>query len=307
MLSWRLWQTIAEPVTKNPIFNRVRNDDSSHPKSDFRFKIPRYIYFVAIFLGVIALIRIPSGFVMLVQVPVLFIVLTVISPLLLPFAVFFGGGYLVSKVTSNIHREKRQYTYELLCASPLGSLNANWLFAAGLLHRGGWFHTLKLGMFFTYRVGQVVIVILGILTLLTFFSTDDLSRAESLRTLINLMLLLGLYYASLFQAIVLSLLIGLYTSSTDLSRRDANFVCLVTHILLQFLPYGIAFVLYISLNSMFLNPNILVSMVVDIIILSSIYLTREIFIVFLWEQLKQKLNSSSDNPFMPSQVVSITG
>ena len=305
MLSWRLWQTLSEPPFRNPIFHRIRSEHHKRYRPKQQVVMPSYFHYIMLVFVVIGIIRVPEILVILIQLPALLIVFAIISPILFPIVVMFTGGYLISKIVSGINKEKRQYTYELLCASPQGTLHACLLFAMGIFYRGDWFNWQQTFVHLTFRVIQIILIVLGGLTLLTFISGDESTHFVSLRTLVNLVLLLGLYYSSLLQPFVLSLLIGVYGASLDLNQRDSNIVALLLYVVLQCVPYIVGLALFIVFNTIVFAPHPAVHIGIDCIVLGSIYFVREWSIVMMWGRLQHKLNASSDDRSLNRQLASL--
>lgn len=306
MLSWYLWRTIAEPATRNPIFRRVRDDEILRTRAKEPIKVPRFLMGIVFVLFLLAVIRAPHFFVMMMQIPALMIAFIVMIPLIVPIFVILAGTYMVSAITSNINKEKRQYTYELLCASPHGSLSAIWMLATGILHRGNWFNWIKAVARFTYRSGQITLVIVGIITLMSMFSLDEATRLESIRTLVNLALLVILYYTSMIQPIVLSFIVGLYATSLNLNQRDASMIGILMYLLFQLIPYIAMLALFVLLNTTFNHTHAIVQILIDVVILCSLYVIREASIMMLWRQLARQLNATSDLTSLSPRIAPVT-
>lgn len=306
MLSSRLWQTIEDPITHNPIFMRIRDDYILRAKPKTEVKIPGYVYAIIILLLIILFIRAPFFFIMVAQLPVFVILPLVLSPLAMPIFVVVAGSYLVSRIIQIIHKEKRQYTYELLCAAPDGCLDTSWLVATGILHRGSWFMWLKMCAWLCYRLMLVALIILGGFVVVTLPSMENnANRLEAVQTLINLILLAGLYYTSMIQPIVFSLVIGLHATSWNLNQRDTSLIGLFTYLIFQIVPFVIAFGLSMILTAI---PDVPIPLLIgfDIIILGSIYVIRELSLHLMWWQLKRQFNSLSDYTILSSQAASAT-
>ena len=293
MLSWRLWQLISEPDTSNPIFKRASHSRESVAKPRRPVRIPRLPAAAGLAALAVILIQAPQFLLLVLEIPILMITLMVLSPILLPFVILLAGGWLVSAVIGGIYREKRQYTYDLICASTKGSLHANWSFAMGILHRGDWFAALKLGAHLSLRLGQGILAVLTLLTFWLALSSSHLVGFEQLRLLLMPMLALTLYYTHMTQSFVISLVIGLYASSFDWVKRDASWVGMVLYVLAQSLPFLLALLVYIGFNRVVLEPHPLIAMAVDSLSLAVIVFTREIIIVLLWHPLTHQLNAST--------------
>jgi len=294
MLSWRLWRALSEPAYKNPIFKRSCNERRQQSTQD-TLKLPRHTSKLILLLIGLAVLHTPYILIFLFQIPAMMILVIVLTPLFLPLILMVYGGYLLSIITSYIHKEKRQYTYDLICASPDGALRANWIFATGIIHRGDWFYWVETLVNFTYRIGQIILIGLACLMIVTMLQSDGTTHFDSLQTLINLSLLLGLYYTSIMQTFVLILVVALYATSLDLHQRDSNLIGLVLYIILQIFPFLIATALFIGLHLMFPNPHPAVAIGLDFIVLGSIYATQELNIILGWHQLTKRLNSTTSS------------
>ena len=294
MLSWRLWQSLLDPVYKNPIFKRITSE-RRFSKQTATIKMPRYISRLIVALILLVIVRNPYILLLFFQIPAVVIMGIVLTPVIMPYIVMLYGGYMVSKITTIIHKEKRQYTYDLLCASPDGTLRTNWILATGIVHRGEWFYWAEGIGRFTYRVGQIILLVIAILTLATLLFTETPFYFESLQTLIDLSLLLGLYYTSLMQTFVLIILVGLYATSFDLRQRDSGIVGVLIYFILLVIPYLMATALSIILHTLLPNPHPAVAIGLDCIVLGSLYVTQELNITLVWHQLTKRLNARTSS------------
>jgi hypothetical protein len=295
MLSWRLWQALIEPAYKNPIFKRSCNERRLQATAKTSATFPKFASRLIVLLIGLAIINTPYLLLLFFQIPAFVIMIVVLTPLFLPLIIMVFGIYLVSKITMTIHKEKRQYTYDLLCASPDGTLRANWIFATGIVHRGDWFYWIEALGHFTYRIGQIFLLGTASFTLISLLRSDPSTHFEILRTLINILLLVGLYYTNMMQSFVQILLVGLYATSLDLNQRDSNLIGLVTYIIIQIMPYLIATFLFVVLHRVLPNPHPALAIGLDFIILSSIYIVQEFNINILWYQLTKRWNSTSSS------------
>ena len=295
MLSWRLWQSLAEPASRNPIFLFVRDQRKPQRKNTTNQSlIIRLLWLVAFIVLIIGLIRIPEMLIYLFQVPILAIVLVVVSPLFIPLGAIFAGGYLVYKIVERIHKEKRQFTYELLCASPDGALFANWSFASGLLHRDGWFQWMKSITLVVYQFARIAVIVISVILLLLLLAGDKTIGFAQIHLVISFALFVGLYYTNIQQTMALSITTGLFASNLRSSHRDASIIGLLTYCLAQLTPFLTALSVFIGVKTT-LPQTPLTDITMTIATLTSIYIVREIFIVLLWQGLKHRLNSSTDN------------
>lgn len=291
MLSWRLWRSLMEPAYKNPIFKRSCNERRPKLPQESVLVFPRFVTKVILLLLGLAVLQTPYLLLILFQIPAFIILAIVLTPLFLPIVIMVYGSYVVSVITNNVHKEKRQYTYDLLCASPDGALRANWIFATGIIHRGDWFYWVEALARFMYRIGQIILIGFGCFTIVYMLQSESAIHFEPLQTLVNLSLIVGLYYASIMQTFVLILVVALFATSLDLHQRDSNLVGLVVYIVFQILPFLVSIALFISLHILIPNPHPAVAIGLDIIILGSIYVIQELNITLIWNQLTKRLNS----------------
>ena len=293
MLSWRLWQLVSEPDINNPIFKRASHIHQPAAKPLRHVRIPRLWVVAGLIVLTVILLQAPQFLLLLFEMPILMITLIVLSPILLPFVILLAGGCLVSAVIGGIYREKRQYTYDLICASTKGSLHANWSFAMGILHRGDWFFGLKWGARLSLRLGQGILVALTLLTLCLAVSNSQQVGFEQMRLLLMPVLALILYYTHMIQSFVISLVVGLYASSFDWVKRDATWIGMVLYVLSQCLPFLLALLIHITFRRIALEPHPLVTIAIDSLSLAAIVFTREAIIILLWHPLTHQLNASA--------------
>ena len=201
----------------------------------------------------------------------------------------------VIEVINGIYREKVQHTYELICSSTRGSLDANLSFAVGILHRGAWFGVLRWGtLAVACGLGRYVFVAAVVLLLTVWLLLSDRASLgfEQLHVLSLIALLLILYYAQLTQTMVMSLIIGLFCSSFDLSKYDANFVGICLYIFSQVVPPALALLFYATCGRLLLEQHPLTQMLIESIAVLIFIGSREVLIVLLWLPLQRRLNSS---------------
>ena len=144
MLSWRLWQSMAADIN-DPIFRRVSQIHTPDQAPKPRFRLPRLVALLGALAIIAAVIHSPALLILVIAIPMLMIATMVAAPLLVPIATLLAGMHLTAEVISGIYREKRQYTYDLICALTQGRLSVSWSFATGITHRDGWFPALHWG------------------------------------------------------------------------------------------------------------------------------------------------------------------
>ena len=292
MLSWRLWRTIAEVDINDPIFRRVSQIQRLSVRSMPRWIMPRLGWLIAALSAIFALVLAPEMLALVLVAPMIMISLIVAAPAYLPALVVLAGAYSTGEIISGIYREKHQYTYDLICASTKGKLNASWSFATGILHRGAYFLPLRWGTRISLRFGVAALAGLTIVTLLFALTGRAFFGIEQLRLLLLPLLILTVYYTNMTQTFALSHIIGLLASSFDLAKRDAMLVGLVGYALFNMLPLVGAAFLYFPFRFFVFEPHPLALMAVEAVALLLIVAGRELTIMALWSALKRRMNSS---------------
>lgn len=291
MLSWRLWRAIAEVDINDPIFRRVSRIQRLSVRSVPRWKMPRSLWLIAALSAPVILILAPQMLALLLVVPMIMISLIVAAPAYLPALVVLAGAYSTGEIISGIYREKHQFTYDLICASTQGKLNASWSFATGILHRGAYFPPLRWGTRISLRFAAAALAGLTIATLLFALTGRAFFGIEQLRLLLLPLLILTVYYSNMTQTFALSHIIGLLASSFDLAKRDAMLVGLVGYALCNTLPVVGAALVYLPFRFFVFEPHPLALMAVEAGALLLIVAGRELTIVALWSALKRRMNS----------------
>lgn len=292
MMSSRLWRQVSQPDIQNPIVRRVSQMNKPVNKASRSLRTPRALLLLAAVAAIALLIHAPVLFTLVFALPIVMIALVVASPALLPLFTVVAGAFTVLEVINGIYREKVQHTYELICSSARGSLDANLSFAVGILHRGAWFGALRWGTLQSLRAGRYVFFAAVILAFLLLLSDSARLGIEQLHVLSLIALLLILYYAQLTQTMVMSLIIGLFTSSFDLSKYDASFVGICLYIFSQVVPPALALLFYASCGHLLLEQHPLTEMLIESVTVLIFILSREALIVLLWLPLQHRLNSS---------------
>lgn len=292
MHSWRLWRTIAEADINDPIFRRVSQIQRTPVRSMPRRKMPRLGWLIAVFSVIFALVSAPQLLALVLVAPMIMISAVVAAPVLLPAVVVLAGAYSTGEIISGIYREKHQFTYDLICASTKGKLNASWSFATGILHRGAYFLPLRWGTRISLRFGGAALAGLTIVTLLFALTGQAFFGLEQLRLLLLPLLILTVYFSNMTQTFALSHIIGLLASSFDLAKRDAMFVGLVGYALFNILPLVGAALVYLPFRWIVFEPHPLALTAVEAGALLIIVAGRELTITALWSVLKRRMNSS---------------
>ncbi|MCY3833928.1 MAG: hypothetical protein OXG85_13005 [Chloroflexi bacterium] len=291
MLSWRLWRTIADVDIHDPIFRRVSQNHKPAEGTAPRRRSPKLAWPIAALATAVALMLAPQLLALVFVVPIMMIMAIVAAPIYLPLVIWIAGARFTGEVISGVYRERHQYTYDLICASTQGKLNASWSFASGILYRGATFTPLRWGTFVSLRFGLAALALLALFALLFIGSTDKHFGAEELRMLLLPVLLLTAYITNLTQTFVTSQIIGLLASSFDWAKRDALLVGLLVYVMLGALPLAVAGLVYFAFAWFVVAPHPLASMAVETAALLLIIAGRELTIWALWSALKRRMNS----------------
>ena len=294
MYSFRLWRSIADAAIADPIFRRISQIDRPAQTPKPRLGAPRPLIVLAGLALVAAVLHSPALLILVFILPILMITLMVASPILLPLYLWLAGIQLTAEVISGIFREKHQYTYDLICASTRGTLDASWAFATGILYRRDWFAPLRWVTRLTFRAGLALLGGLAVFALLAAISSRGAFGFEQVRLFLLLTLLLMLYYSNMTQTLVLSLVSGLLASSFDLSRYDATLVGLFAYLTLSLLPILAGGLVLAVFGRLALEPHPAARMLAEAGALLLVVALREAAIVLLWSVLRRRLEWGSD-------------
>lgn len=290
MLSLHLWRTIAEADIHDPIFKRVSQIQKPVRQLPPRARRPRLFWLLGALASTFVLLLAPQSLVAVLIVPFTLITLVVAAPLLLPVLIWFAGAISAGEIISGIQREKEQNTYDLICASTQGKLNASWSFANGMLHRGGYFLPLRWGTRISLRFGLAALGGLGLFVLLFALADPAGFGIAQLRLLLLPLLLAALTFSNLTQTFVVSHIIALLASSFDWAKRDAMLVGLLAYAALHTLPLAGAGLVYLPFRWFVFEPPLLAILAVEAFALLLIIAGRELTIMALWSVLKRRMN-----------------
>ena len=205
----------------------------------------------------------------------LMVMLIVVAPVLLPVVVLIAGARLTAEVVADIFREKHQYTYDLICASTRGTLDASWSYATGILYRSNWFLPLRWGTRMTMRLGLALLGGLTVIALFTALSSGQDFGIEQARLLLMVLLSLALYYSNMMQTLVMSLVIALVASSFDWSRHDSTLVGVFAYLSLSLLPLLAGGLLLFVFGRVMIEPHPATLMLVEVAALLLVVGLRE--------------------------------
>ena len=289
MISFRLWRSISDAATDDPIFRRASQFQRTARASSGRRRLPRLLILLGVLGLAAAVVHSPALLVLVLLVPILLIMLMAASPILLPLYVWAAGVQLTAEVIGGIFREKHQYTYDLICASTRGSLAASWSFATGVLHRCDWFTPLRWGTRLSMRAGLALLGGLCVFALLATVAGGQAFGFEQARLLLMVALLLALYYSNMTQTLVLSLVVGLFASSFDLSRQDSMLIGIFLYALLSLLPLLAGALVLVAFGMLAVEPGPGARMLAEAGALLLVVGAREGAIGLLWRGLGRRL------------------
>ncbi|MCY3915868.1 MAG: hypothetical protein OXG49_07630, partial [Chloroflexi bacterium] len=263
MLSLSLWRTIAEADIHDPIFKRVSQIHTPARQTPPRPSRPRLLVPLFALASTCLFILAPQLLAAVLIVPFTLVSLVVAAPLFLPVLIWFAGAISTGEIISGIQREKQQNTYDLICASTLGKLNASWSFATGMLHRGGYFLPLRWGTRITLRFGLAALGGLGLFVLLFALADPAGFGIAQMRLLLLPLLLAALTFSNLTQTFVVSHIVGLLASSFDWAKRDAMLVGLLAYAVLHTLPLAVAGLICLPFRWFVFEPPLLAVLAVE--------------------------------------------
>jgi len=291
MQSWRLWRTIADADINNPIFRRVSQIQKPTARSMPGWRPPQLLWLAALFAAIAAVGLAPPLLALALILPMIMITLMVAAPFYLPLVIWVAGAASTGEIISGIYREKHQHTYDLICASTQGKLQASWSFASGILYRGGVFAALRWATAASTRVGLAALAGLAFFVVLFAIFNHGGFGIEQLRLLLIPLLLIALYGTNMTQTFVMSHITGLLASSFDWAKRDALLVGLAAYGLLSLLPVVGAGLIVAAFTGFAFEPQPLMRLAIETGAPLLIFGARELTIMALWSALKRRLNA----------------
>lgn len=289
MWSGRLWRTLAAADINDPIFRRVSQIHMPIRAPKGGLRLPRPVALLVAIALIAALIHAPALMILVLVIPMLLITAMVAAPLLLPIATWLAGIHLTAAVISGIDREKRQNTYDLICALTKGRLSASWSFASGIAHRGGWFAPLRWGTLATLRAGMALLGGLSLFALLTAAFGQGSLGIEQARLFLLILLFLALYYSHIAHSLVTGLIVGLLASSFERSKPDATALGLFVYVAVSALPFLAAGLILVAFEWLVVEPAPMLRLTVEGGALMLVMALREAAVALLWRALEWRL------------------
>lgn len=272
MLSYKLWRRLLWPDTANPLFRRtVDSPPPVLPGLSSRWLL---LPFLAILLLNPLLIV-----ALWLLVPVLVFVL---SPVLLALLITLAGVYWAASISSALAREQTLRTYDLISVSLDGFLNASWLIAVGCVYRHQLFVLLRVGLLVMMAGGVGLVVLMS--GVLVFWPSLD-----GLRTLLDMLALVAVFYIHHIQTAALSVCAGLFISTFVTNRAEARLLAGLLLLVLQCFSY-LLFVLIVWLVEAGLYGSALYPLL-PLFYVCLFTIIREGGLIWLWQIVCTRLNS----------------
>lgn len=236
VLSWRVWQALAQPDRDDPLLRRLSQADRPIARQGPTWRVPRKLLLLAFVFMLGSLFYAPQFLMLFFSLPVVLLTLLVLSPLLLPVFVPLLGALLTSEILAGIARERHWHTWSLLCALPGGAVQANWSCAIGIAQRGVWLLPLRFMARLMLWLGGLFWLLLALLSVWLALTNQQALGDEQARLLLLLALGMAVYYAQLAQTLTVAVVCGMWASAFDWQRRDVAFAGLCLYLALGVLP-----------------------------------------------------------------------
>ncbi len=299
ILTLRLWRRLLNPDVRNPLFRQTAEAITSLPVLPRWHISPRQRWLLlAAVLVVLFLVNPLLPLAILFVMPIATILGFTLLPFSLPLLVNVAGIWWAANAGGALARQQALRRYDLLSVSLDGNLNASWVIASACAQRGG-LGLLHLAQRAVLWLGVGLLGALLLIALwMTFSQSDGLSLERltlTMRTLMDLVMLLAGFHLHYMQTIILSLIAGMYVA-THLNypfeaQLSAGLVFVGAQVA-SYMAFGlVSMVLLAPLEPYLYTAHPLVYISLPCLYLVSFYLPREIFIVLLWHLLGERLNT----------------
>ncbi len=291
MYTWSMWRSVRWPRYDHPLFTRLSYRPGSASFGSWQ---------LSFFLGLLV-----AFFALLLAAPALLMLMLVFSPLLyVTLTASFFGLLTSSYVSTTIARERLRETYDVLCVTPEGALQMNWMIFTVKLHQES---ILRRGLEEILTISRglgalaVVVAVVGVLPSIGVEDVDgEVMRATVTGCAAMIVLSLGVYVdyvQALLVGGMLALLIGNSTRSTQDARLWALGLFLTVQIggYLGMLVCGI--IAFPSAARLLALSENAVALLAPPLMLLSLALFREALLRVLWHTLATRLNAESSPPF----------
>ena len=296
LLTWKLWRVLREPpLMAHTLYRRFV---SRQPLS-FRLSYDRRIVWLLLWL-LVAYLAIKHGVVslllMILLIPALGVLAFLLLPVFLPVLTTLLGGFWAASISATVIRERHTHTYDLLCLAPGGGLGANWAIASGCLHRGEAFDALRAAVYAALAIGLMFLGAMILVALLT--AAAGTGSAQHLlvpaRTLLELVVVLVMFWLHYVQSVVLSALAGIYVPGLWEGRADTPWVALLFFLALQVGSWLLLILLHLLAQPLVssITPEAgLGYVLVPLAYFVVFVLLREAIILWLWHSITLHLNA----------------
>ncbi|QPC81797.1 hypothetical protein G4Y79_19200 [Phototrophicus methaneseepsis] len=299
MLSWRLWQSLHNPLVEHPAFDLV----NTGPIFNWDWvRRPRMNCLLQAILGAVALvllIRYPMLIFLVVLAPAVFVMGVMAIPIFLPFLILIYGSILATMISNRIRTEKRAATYDLLCVLPTGSLGMTWLMSMWALRQGkvlGWLYNGVRIVLFLMLIGIAIIIVIALIVTLQYIWDQNLEYLpDALRTVVEILAIAIIFYTGFFQTIVISALIGMLTPHFDTEWYDTTPLTITAYLVVQIGTYFLTFWVCVALNAMFYGYSAFIDILLPVVYCAFAIGSRELIVMGLWRYLVYRLNATQDD------------
>lgn len=275
MLTWRLWQALRMPPTKNPLFRRMQ--------------IPKRASWLDRFWNALGGLLLVLFFLQ----PPIFVVTVILIPLIYPVVSSTSYGILWAIRTSAMVSIRRQEgSYDLIRIAPGGAWQAFWGVCAGCVHRNGDLDRLEV---YTRRI-LTMLLTLAIFTFIAglLLPTERL-QSELITTSLVLFTVIGMTMLEFVQSPILSTLIGMTCAVYSRTTTDTRIGAFIGYLTVQILTYLTSAVLLTS----FIIPTIELADMSQVtgVLFGCLWLVtyfiafREIMLFALWRLISRRLNT----------------
>lgn len=290
--TWRLWDVLLNPES-HPVFRRVIQLHRIQDNESSFSALQQFLKIVLSFGIIYAVIYDVRLLLFIVILPIFFIMSIFAIPLLLPLVIGAYSTYLAMRISQIISREKAGHTYDLISMSPKGRLFANWHIASGVLYGNDAFEWLHMLVTATLKV--LIVIIVSLFAFMLVFYRSSLGFLLDVRTLIQSLAIIGIFYSGYLQSIVLAVLVGIHIPLFDISEREGWFFTMLTYLAFQIGTYLVAALLIVWLHPMLSGRSIWLDLLLFPIYFYIILMGRGAVIEWLWLYLLKRLNASEDD------------
>lgn len=300
MITWRLWSALRNPPSSDPLFQRIAtleyHFNIEFPKHRLSGKLA--LLLILPLIGVMLAIYPQTALFLFLLMPMSIALLVFAVPVFLLFGTSIVGMFWAVVVCNALVREREARRYDLLCMTPDGEVGATWSICAACLHRGSFFELMDAGLRALMLVFSVMLTLLTLLAIgigLNNSRTPDHDLMVSLRTLVEAITLVLVYFLHHQQSVVLSGLVGAVSAIYLRSRLEAQLIVPVLFLGLQIGSYFLGLLVAVDgmsqLYSRLFIPDSLAVLTLPLAMMATFFLLREAIIFGCWALLRQHLQA----------------